>query len=186
MVRVGGYTGDGLVFSTRDVALVAILAALGGVVSIPVGYAGNMLGAVPLLPFGTGQLLSGVHVLWIVLAGLLVRQRGAAAATGALKGLVELTLFSFHGSLILPIALTEGLVAEAVLLLPGRWVGARAYLAGGLSASSNVLVLRFLVFQALPWQVIAFMWVLSFVSGAIVSGYLGAKVARIMEMRLGN
>jgi hypothetical protein len=32
----------------------------------------------------------------------------------------------------------------------------------------------------------AFMWVLSFVSGAIVSGYLGAKVARIMEMRLGN
>jgi ABC-type thiamin/hydroxymethylpyrimidine transport system permease subunit len=174
------------VFSTKDVALIAILAALGGVVSVPLGYVGNMLGAVPFIPFGTGQLLSGVHVLWIVLAGLLIKQRGAATATGALKGLVELTLFSFHGSLILPIALAEGLVAEAVLFLPGRWAGVRAYLAGGLSASSNVLVLWPLAFQALPWQVIAFMWVLSFASGAILSGYLGAKVARIMEMRLGN
>jgi len=173
-------------FTTRDVALIAILAALGGVVSVPVGYAGNLLGAVPLLPFGTGQLLSGVHVLWIVLAGLLVRQRGAAAATGALKGLVELTLFSFHGSLILPISLAEGLVAELALLVLGRGAGLRAYVVGGLSASSNVVVLWLLVFQGLPWQVVAFMWLLAFASGALFTGYLGARVSRVLEKRLGS
>ena len=176
----------GLWFTSRDIALIAILAALGGVISVPVGYAGSLLGAVTFLPFGTGQLLSGVHVLWIVLAGLLVKRRGAAAATGALKGLVELTLFSFHGSLILPIALAEGLAAEATLLILGRSAGLRAYVTGGLSASSNVIVLRLLVFQALPWQVVAFMWILSFASGALLTGYLGTRVANIVEKRLGN
>jgi ABC-type thiamin/hydroxymethylpyrimidine transport system permease subunit len=173
-------------FTSRDVALMAILAALGGVVSVPVGYAGNMLGVFTFLPFGTGQLLSGIHVLWIVLAGLLVKRGGSAAATGVLKGLVELTLFSFHGSLILPIAIAEGLVAEIALLVLGRRAGARAYVVGGLSASSNVIVLRLLVFQALSLEVVAFMWVLSFASGAIISGYLGTRVADIVEKRLGN
>jgi ABC-type thiamin/hydroxymethylpyrimidine transport system permease subunit len=175
-----------LKFKSRDIALMAILAALGGVVSVPIGYAGNMLGVFTFLPFGTGQLLSGIHVLWIVLAGLLVKRSGAAAATGTLKGLVELTLFSFHGSLILPIAIAEGLVAEAALLALGRGAGLRAYVAGGLSASSNVIVLRLLVFQALPWQVVVFMWVLSFASGALISGYIGTIVVNIVEKRLGN
>jgi ABC-type thiamin/hydroxymethylpyrimidine transport system permease subunit len=173
-------------FTTRDIALIAILAALGGFISIPVGYAGNMLGVFTFLPFGTGQLLSGVHVLWIVLAGILIKHRGAAATTGTLKGLVELTLFSFHGSLILPIAIAEGLIAEAALLIFRRKAGLSAYVVGGLSASSNVIVLRLLVFQALPLQVVVFMWTLSFASGALISGYLGTIVAYIIEKRLGN
>ena len=173
-------------FTTRNIALIAILAALGGVVSVPVGYAGNMLGVFTFLPFGTGQLLSGIHVFWLILAGLLVKLRESAAATGILKGLVELTLFSFHGSLILPIAIAEGLVAEAALLVLGRKSGLRTYIIGGLSASSNIVVLRLLVFQALPWEVIAFMWILSFASGAFISGYLGTLVANIVDKRLGN
>ena len=173
-------------FTTRDLALIAILAALGGAVSVPVGYAGSLLGAVSILPYGTGQLLSGIHVLWIVLAGLLIRQRGAAAATGALKGLVELAFFSFHGSLILPIAIAEGLIAEASLLLLGRDTRLRAYIAGGLSSSSNVLVLRMLVFQELPWQLVVFMWTLSFASGSLLTGYIGTRIARVLENGLGK
>ena len=173
-------------FSTRDLALIAIMSALGGVVSVPIGWAGNLLRAVPAIPFGTGQILSGVHVLWIILAGLLVKHRGAAVTTGALKGLVELSLFSFHGATILPIAIFEGLIAETAFLILGRDAGARSFLAGGLSASSNVILLWILVFPNLPWEVIAFMWVLSFASGATVAGYLGSRVSKIMEKRLGD
>ena len=148
-------SGVEAVFSTKEIALITILSALGGAISVQVGWAGNLLRAVPGIPFGTPQLLSGIHVLWIILAGLLVRQRGAALITGFVKGLVELSLFSWHGATILPISVVEGIVAEAAFLVLGRRSGFSTYLTGGFSASSNVLVMWFLVFPTLPWYVVA-------------------------------
>jgi len=162
-------------FTTREVATVAVLSAAGGALSVPLGYAGNMINAVPGVPFGSPQLLAGIHVLWMVLAGLVTRRFGAAAATGALKGLVELSLFSFHGPLVLPIAIAEGLATEACLLVLGRRAGTPAYITGGFGAAANVLVLRMLVLGALPWGLIALMVVFAFASGAFFSGYVGGK-----------
>lgn len=170
-------------FTSKDLALIAILSAAGGALSVPVGHLSSFLNGIPGIPFGTPQLLSGIHVLWMILAGLLIKQRGATAMTGALKGLVELALFSFHGILILPIAGAEGLVAEATFLVLGRKTEYLVYIAGGLSSSANVIVLRMLVLQALPWQLIVFIWVLSFTSGVVIAGYFGNKVVKIVDKR---
>jgi ABC-type thiamin/hydroxymethylpyrimidine transport system permease subunit len=171
-------------FKTRELALIIILSALGGAVSVPLGYAGNLLNMVPILPFGSPQILSGIHVLWLLLARLLTRKTGAATLAGAVKGLVELSLFSFHGVQVLPISIVEGIVLDLVLSVPGRPSSARVAVAGGLSASSNVVVLWLLLLQGLSPLVIVFMWLLSLVSGVVVGcfgEYVSRRVASIIK-----
>lgn len=159
-------------FTVRELAVIAILSALGGVVSVPVGYAGNFLNALTIFPFGAPQIFAGIHVLWIVLAGLQVKRLGAATVTGVLKGLVELTLYSFHGALILPISITEGVVAEVMLALLGRNRRLSVGIAGGLSTMSNVAVISIMVLKV-PLPIILFMGALAFVSGFFFSAYVG-------------
>jgi ABC-type thiamin/hydroxymethylpyrimidine transport system permease subunit len=167
-------------FNTREISLIIILSALGGAVSVPIGYAGNLLKSIPILPLGTPQLLSGIHVLWLLLAALLTKKTGAATLTGAVKGLVELSLFSFHGIQVLFISFIEGIVVDLVLRFLGTDSAMKVGVACGLSASSNVLVMWLLVLQGFPLTVIAFMWVLSLASG-IVIGYFGEYAAKRAE-----
>ena len=168
-------------FNTRELSLIIILSALGGAVSVPIGYIGNMIKAIPILPLGTPQLLSGIHVLWLILAVLLTKKTGAATLTGAIKGLVELTLFSFHGIQVLFISLIEGIIIELVLYILGKNSQIKIGIASGLSASSNVLIMWLLVLQNFPLPVITFMWLLSFISGVIV-GYFGEYAAKRAEL----
>lgn len=167
-------------FTSRELSLIIVLSALGGGVSVPLGYAGSALNALPFMPFGTPQLLSGVHVLWILMTGSLVPRVGASALTGILKGLVELTFFSQHNFVVLLISSAEGLVMEAGLLLLGRR-GLTPYVAGGLSSSSNVLVLQLTFLRGLPLPIIAYMYAASFISGALFAGYLGGRALKIAE-----
>jgi hypothetical protein len=55
-------------FGTRDWATIAILSSLGATLSVTANYAGDILKAMPFLPFGSKQLIAGIHVLWITLA----------------------------------------------------------------------------------------------------------------------
>ena len=162
---------------TREIALIVMLSALGGAISVPLGYAGNLLRAVPVFPFGTPQLLSGIHILWLLLVRLLTKKTGTATLTGAVKGLVELSLFSFHGIQVLPISIAEGVVADLALGFLGSKSPAKVAVAGGLSSSTNVLVLWLLLLQSLPISLIAFMWFLSLISGLLV-GYFGEYASR--------
>ncbi len=159
--------------------MIVLMAALGAVVSVPLGYLSRGFNALGILPFGTPQLLAGVHILWLLLAALYSRHRGSALATGAIKGLVETTLFSAQGITAIPISLLEGIVLEAGLLLFGdKKIG--VVVSGGLSAVGNVIVLWLLVLYALPIEVIGFMVVLAFVSGALVS-LLGFRIYSIVK-----
>ena len=171
-------------FKTRELALIIILSAIGGAVSVPLGYAGNLLNTLPLLPFGSPQILSGVHVLWLLLARLLTRRTGAATFAGAVKGLVELSLFSVHGVQVLPISIVEGIILDMVLSVPGNTSTVKVAVAGGLSASSNVLVLWLFLLQALSPLVIVFMWLLSLISGVIV-GLFGEYASRRVASMIG-
>lgn len=60
----------------RSFLLLVFLGALGALVSVPVGYAGSVLNALALFPLVVPQLLSGLHVFWLVLVALMVPQRG--------------------------------------------------------------------------------------------------------------
>ncbi len=171
-------------YKTRDIALIIILSAAGGAVSVPLGYLGNALKAIPILPFGIGQILSGVHILWLVLVRLLTGKKGSATFAGALKGLVELSLFSFHGIQVLPIALAEGIVVDIVMSVPGKASQIKTAIASGLSASSNVLVLWLLLLQSLSPYVIGFMWLLSLISGALV-GIFGWYASKRVQQVIG-
>lgn len=158
-------------YKPREIALIIILSAAGGAMSVPLGYLGNALKAIPILPFGIGQILSGVHILWLLLVRLLTRRTGSAVFAGALKGLIELSLFSFHGIQVLPIALTEGILIDLVLSAPGKVNQVKSLVAGGLSASSNVLILWLLLLQSLSIYIIGFMWLLALISGVIVGAF---------------
>jgi ABC-type thiamin/hydroxymethylpyrimidine transport system permease subunit len=144
--------------------------------SVPIGHAGNMLKAVPGLPAGSSQALSGFHVLWLVLASVLVRRKGAGTITGILKGMVEMCLFSYHGIFVLIISTVEGLMVDIVLTLLRRVNTLSLFLAGGLSSASNVFVTQFIIALKLPFFIFAFMYLASFISGLFFAGYLGKRI----------
>ncbi len=167
-------------FSVRDLAVIVLMASLGAVVSVPLGYLGKALNAFAILPFGAPQLLSGVHVLWLLIAALYTRRVGSAAVTSVIKGLIEVTLFSAQGVTAIPISIAEGLLLEAGLLALGRDRWWSVAVAGGLSAVGNVIVLRLLVLFTLPSEVIIFMAVLAFASGAVV-GVFSLRVNELVN-----
>jgi ABC-type thiamin/hydroxymethylpyrimidine transport system permease subunit len=169
-------------FSTRELGVIVIMAALGAVVSVPLGYLSRGLNALAILPFGAPQILAGVHILWLLIAAIYNKRRGSALATGALKGLVETTLFSAQGITAIPISLLEGVILEAGLILLGKR-RISVVISGGLSAVGNVIVLRLFVLYALPIWVIGFMAILAFISGALVSLF-GLRIESVVERTL--
>lgn len=168
-------------FGSRELALIIVLSSLGAVVSVPVGHAGNLLKTVAGMPPGASQLLAGIHVLWLILAAVLVERKGAATMVGVLKGLVEATLFSYHGVLVLLISAVEGCVVDIILLPLDKKNIKPICIAGGLSSASNVAVLQFAMMLPLPLAVFASMYLASFVSGLIFAGYLGKRVLDIVS-----
>ena len=158
----------------------AILSSLGAMLSVTANYAGDILKAVPFLPMGSKQLIAGIHVLWITLAISLTRKTGTGTITGILKGLVEMTLFSSHGSIVIIISALQGLVADAVygVLKENRF---SIYIAGGLSSMSNVVIIQFLLMFSFPSWVFAIMYTSAFISGVLFSGLIGVRAIKIIK-----
>ena len=161
-------------FSTRDLLMMAALAALGGVVGTYVNAVGDFLQSIFGFA-GTNQWAAGLHVLWLTLAVGLTRKQGAGTATGILKGGVELLTGNTHGLMIVLVDFVAGLFVDLGFLPFRRKDSMAAYcLAGGLAAASNVFV--FQLFASVPADTLAH-WVLLLVAGvAFVSGVLFAGV----------
>jgi energy-coupling factor transport system substrate-specific component len=169
-------------WSTREVATIAILAALGGVMSAYVGYLGVLLNKLVGTPFGAGQFLAGLHVLWMVLAVVMTNRVGAATSTGLLKGTVEMLAGSSKGVLVILLSLVAGLIVDAVWALAPRRGMHAAVMAGALATCSNVVM--FLLFTStyagLLWLFLLLMAV-SFVSGVIFAGLLVWNIAATLD-----
>ena len=163
--------------STRDIATMAVLASLGGVMSAYIGYLGVALNKLTGTPFGAGQFLAGLHVLWMVLALVLTNRVGVGTATGALKGTVELLAGSGKGVLVLLLSITAGLIVDAVWAVAPRRGMVTIAIAGGLGTASNVIV--FLLFtstyEGLAWLFVILL-VVAFVSGVSFAGLLVANI----------
>lgn len=163
-------------FSTRDLLMMAALAALGGVTSTYISAAGRLLTSLVGMP-GTLQWAAGMHVLWLVLAVGLTGKQGAGAVTGVLKGAVELFTGNTHGVLVVLVNIVAGLLVDLGFLpwrdkdrLPGY------LLAGGLASASNVFV--FQLFAALPADILSYGAMLlaatmAALSGVAFAGFLG-------------
>ena len=163
-------------WTSRKIAAVALLGSLGGVSSAAIGWGGTVLALTPLGPIA-GQALAGLHIFWLVLVAVLVKSRGAATATGALKGVVEMMLPNHLSVFVFFVSLLEGVVVDLAFLPLRRATHLTILLASGISSTSNLLVLQ--AFQLLPsgfsMTVYLAMYGASFVSGLALGGYLSMK-----------
>ncbi|UCE45788.1 MAG: ECF transporter S component [Methanobacteriota archaeon] len=170
--------------STKDLVTIALLSSLGGVLSTYVGYLGNLMNHMVGVPFGAGQFLAGLHVVWILLAIGLIKKRGAGTVTGIVKGIVELFTGSTHGIVIVVVSSVQGIIADTVLF-SNRAKEKRDYVsyavAGGLSSAMNVIVFQAFFFAGVPWILIAMLCMLAFASGMIFGGWLSIEMLETME-----
>lgn len=171
----------GYYLTTRELITMAVLSALGGVLSAYVGYLGNLVNQFFGVPFGAGQFMGGLHVFWfIVLAGL-VRKPGAVTAAGLLKGLVEMLTGSTHGAVIVLVCVVQAAAVDAVISLR-REPGLGTYLVAGAAGTvSEVILMQLLYFSGAPAWYILLMTTLAAASGVIFAGYLGSGVLGLLE-----
>jgi energy-coupling factor transport system substrate-specific component len=172
-------------FTTKDLVTIALLSALGGALSTYIGYLGNLVNHIVGVPFGAGQFLAGLHVLWIMLALGITRKKGAATATGLLKGIVELFMGSTHGIVIVVVSLVQGLIPDLVLFsdkAKGERGPVMFALAGGFSAMSNVLVFQAFFFSGIPFILIAVLCMLAFASGMVFGGWLSIEMLESLDL----
>jgi energy-coupling factor transport system substrate-specific component len=171
-------------FTTKDLVTIALISALGGVLSTYVGYLGNMMNHIVGVPFGAGQFMAGLHVVWIVLALGITRKKGAATATGLLKGIIELFMGSTHGIVIVVVSLVQGLIPDLVLFRDKSKTDRNPTMyaiAGGLSAASNVVVFQLFFFSGVPVYLITMLCMLAAASGIIFGGWLALEMLESLE-----
>ena len=170
-------------YTTRELALVVVFSSLGATLSVPVGYLGNYLKTIPLLPFGTGQILSGVHIIVLTLTALYIKKPGATTMTAVIKGLVEVILFSYHGIPVILMSALQGLFIDVIVYILG-YRDLAFYLGCGIASASNVAFLQFILLLPFPAPVFSFMYILAFISGTVFGGYGGVLLYKMVEIRL--
>ncbi len=171
-------------FSTRDLIISAVLAALGGVASTYINTLSDAVHAMLGLP-GATQWAAGLHVLWIVLSMGIARKTGIGTITGILKGAVELMSGNSHGVIILLVNLVAGLLVDFGFLVFKNKKSLWPYLlAGGLATGSNVLV--FQIFATMPLNIlaasaIAILFMVAFISGLIFAGVIPSLLIKTLQ-----
>ncbi|MEW5825368.1 MAG: ECF transporter S component [Candidatus Bipolaricaulota bacterium] len=156
----------------RDLVLIALLSAAGGVLSTYIGYLGNLVNRMFGVPFGAGQIIAGFHVIWPLLARALVGRFGSGTLTGLTKGAVELFTGGTHGAVIVFISAIEGLFVDVGLSVTRRRSLPTTMLAGALASASNVVVFQAIYFSGVALGFLGTMVGLALVSGAVFGGYL--------------
>ncbi len=170
-------------YSTSDLVGIAVFSSLGGILSTFIGYLGTILNNIIGIPFGGGQILSGIHVFWIMFVYLLAdRKIGIALLTGIIKGLIEFFSGSAHGILVIVLSGTQGLVIElfvAIFFISQR----KLFLAlsAGLASLSNVIIQQLLFFNLEFLLLVIISSVLSFISGFLFGGYLAINIWSFFE-----
>jgi len=171
-------------FNTHDLMLMAALAAVGGITSTYINMIGDFFQS--FLGFaGTTQWAAGLHIIWLMLAALMIRKPGAATTTGAIKGAVEFLTGNTHGLIVLIVNITAGLIIDLVLIgNEQKKFNLSFYLAAGFSSASNIIIFQF--FAAIPSDVLTFIViflssVVSFVSGVVFGGLVVKTLLSAIE-----
>ncbi len=170
--------GWNLKYSTRDIVIIAVIAAITGVVNTGVGniwyLANSSLG-----PLG-GALLQGAFMWAYILVMWLIRKPGAALILGVIETAVEILLGNAAGVGTLGWGVTQGLAVEAVMAICGyqKYNLVTAMMAGAASSQFGTV-----------WTSILFGWdpatardvwlavPINLISGLILSGLVGYYLA---------
>lgn len=168
-------------FSTRDLLTIAILASLGGVMSTYVGYVANTINHLVGVPYGAGQVVAGLHILWIMLIMAITGKKGSGALGGLLKGFVEFISGSRLGLFVVAFSLIEGIFTEIGYWPFKKYKNFSYVMGGGMGAFAYVLTQQLLnqvydnifLFSAVS--------ILAFASGAVFAGYFTKGVMDNLE-----
>jgi len=168
-------------YTTRDIVIIAVIAAIAGVVNTGVGniwyLANSSLG-----PLG-GALLQGAFMWAYILVMWLVRRPGAALFLGLIETAVELLLGNAAGVGTLGWGLFQGLGVEMVMAICGyRKFGLLPALMAGAAASQFGTVWTAILFGWDPstakdiWMAMP----INLVSGLVISGLLGYYLSQAL------
>jgi len=161
-------------YSTRNIVIIAVIAAIAGVVNTGVGNVWSLLNT-SLGPLG-GALLQGAFMWAYVLAAFLVRKPGAALLVGVIEASVEILLGNVAGIGTLGWGISQGIGIEAVILICGyRKYGVLTALLAGAAASQFGTLWSSILYGWDPSTAKA-VWLaipVNLVSGLVISGLLG-------------
>ena len=175
----GGWNFD---YSTRDIVIIAIIAAITGVVNTGVGNVWYLANS-SLGPMG-GALLQGSFMWAYILVAWLVRKPGAALAVGVIEAAVEILLGNAAGVGTLGWGITQGLGIEIVLAIVryAKWDLITAMAAGAGASQFGTVWTAFLfgwdpttasdVWLAIP---------INLISGVVLSGLIGYWLAQAIK-----
>ncbi|HEX2979593.1 MAG TPA: ECF transporter S component, partial [Anaerolineaceae bacterium] len=134
MVDKKAQSGWNFKYTTRDIVVIAVVAAIAGVINTGTGNLWYLLNS-SLGPLG-GALLQGAFMWGYILIMWLVRKPGAALILGLIETAVELLLGNAAGIGTLGWGIAQGLGVEVVMALTGyRNFGLVAALMAGAGAS---------------------------------------------------
>jgi energy-coupling factor transport system substrate-specific component len=168
-------------YTTRDIVIIAVIAAITGVINTGTGNIWYLLNT-SLGPLG-GAILQGAFMWGYILAMWLVRKPGTAIFLGIIETAVEVLMGNASGIGTLGWGLTQGLGVEIVMAVLGyQNFSIWAALAAGASASQF----------GTTWSAIYYGWdpstakdvwmavPINLISGFIFSGLLGFYLAKAL------
>jgi energy-coupling factor transport system permease protein len=168
-------------YTTRDIVIIAVIAAIAGVINTGTGNLWYLANA-SLGPLG-GAMLQGAFMWAYILVMWLVRKPGAALFLGLIETSVEVLLGNASGIGTIGWGLTQGLGVEIVMALSNYqsfnlWTA----LAAGAAASQFGTTWTAILFGWDPatandvWMAIP----INLISGLLLSGLLGYYLAQAL------
>lgn len=167
-------TGWNFNYSTRDIVIIAVIAAITGVINTGTAQIWNLANS-SLGPLG-GALLQGSFMWGYILVMLLVRKPGAALFLGLIESAVEILLGNPAGIATLGWGVTQGLGVEVVMAMANyQSFGLLAALAAGAASSQFGTIWTAILYGWDPSTANA-VWMavpINLISGLVFSGLLG-------------
>jgi hypothetical protein len=164
-------------YSTRDLILIALLAAAGLAVKPLIKTLFHFISTPLGIPGGT--LAGGFYMMWLTLVMAMVKRFGAATLTGLLQGFAVLITgwFGSHGILSIVTYALPGLIIDALALLYKRRDTLSGQVLYCLVANLTGTWLVGLMIMRLPKAPLLLALVLSVISG-VIGGFLSYAIYR--------
>lgn len=157
-------------FSTKDLIIITILAAIGIAIKPIVGPLSKMISAPLMIP--GGSLAGGFYMMWLALAILIVRKTGTGTLFGILQGVIVLLvgLQGNQGALSLLSYSLPGLLADLLPVIKHKGTTYYAHLLICLVANvAGSVIVAWLIFGH-PYQLIIGIAALACISAALGAG----------------
>lgn len=176
-VKKGGYR-----VTTMDILLIAVVGAVGGVVSayVVLPWAKFIEGAIG--PFGAA-LDNPFFITWYVIVGLLTRKPILTWVAAMVTGTIEVLAGSLDGSIVLVFVALQGLGAELGLALFRYRPSLPAALVSGALAGIGCAIPLTIIFGfvVLPPVTLALLFLALAAGDAILGGGLAWVIAKAIE-----